>query len=148
MENKLAFAEEGKVCTRYVISNYIPQTTTPRFPPEPSGYLHIGHAKAALLNHYYARKYNGKMILRFDDTNPTNEKAEFTDNILLDLARLGIKPDLITHTSDYFGKLESLCEQMLHDGLAYVDDTPADATAMACAALKGQAGAIQGAPFP
>ena len=130
MEGKLAFAEEGKVVTR--------------FPPEPSGYLHIGHAKAALLNHFYARKYNGKMILRFDDTNPSNEKVEFTDNILLDLARLGIKPDVVTHTSDYFDKLQELCMQMIASGKAYVDDTPADASAMACFAFKGKEESIKG----
>jgi glutamyl-tRNA synthetase len=130
MDNKLVFAEEGKVVTR--------------FPPEPSGYLHIGHAKAALLNHYYARKYNGKMILRFDDTNPTNEKAEFTENILLDLARLGIKPDVITHTSDYLEHFQDLCSTMIRDGLAYVDDTPADASAMACLPFKAAYDAIKG----
>ena len=130
MEGKLAFAEDGKVVTR--------------FPPEPSGYLHIGHAKAALLNHFYARKYNGKMILRFDDTNPSNEKVEFTDNILLDLARLGIKPDVVTHTSDYFDQLQSLCMQMIQEGKAYVDDTPADAAGMACLAFKGKEDAIKG----
>ena len=130
MENKLAFAEEGKVVTR--------------FPPEPSGYLHIGHAKAALLNHFYARKYNGRMILRFDDTNPSNEKAEFTENILLDLARLGIKPDVVTHTSDHFEKLQDLCCQMIRDGKAYVDDTPAEAAAMACFKFKGPQDAIKG----
>ena len=116
-----------------------------RFPPEPSGYLHIGHAKAALLNHYYARKYHGTMILRFDDTNPTNEKSEFTDNILLDLARLGITPDRVTHTSDYFQNLQDLCAQMIRDGLAYVDDTPADASGLACAGFKGKEDAIKGA---
>ena len=131
MENKLAFAEEGKVVTR--------------FPPEPSGYLHIGHAKAALINNFYARKYGGRMILRFDDTNPTNEKAEFTDNILLDLARLGIKPDQMTHTSDYFSELEELCGKMLRDGLTYVDDTPADASQLACSQFKGKEDSIKGA---
>ncbi len=130
MENKLAFAEDGKVVTR--------------FPPEPSGYLHIGHAKAALLNNYYARKYNGKMILRFDDTNPSNEKVEFTDNILLDLARLGIKPDLVTHTSDYFAKLQDLCFEMIQQGKAYVDDTPAEAVAMTCNEYRGSYEAIKG----
>jgi len=81
-------AEDGKVVTR--------------FPPEPSGFLHIGHVKAAMLNYHYARVYNGKMILRFDDTNPMNEKIEFVENIQRDLKTLDINPDQVTHTSDYF----------------------------------------------
>jgi len=97
-----------------------------------------------LLNNYYARKYNGRLILRFDDTNPSNEKTEFTDNIMLDLEKLGIKPDVVTHTSDHFEKLESICAQMIHDGLAYVDDTPADASGFLCTPHKGKEDAIKG----
>lgn len=96
-----------------------------RFPPEPSGYLHIGHAKAALLNDYFAhKKYNGKLIVRFDDTNPSKEKEEFQDSILKDCELLGIKPDQVTYTSDYFQDLYDRAVQMIKDGNAYADNTP------------------------
>ncbi|KAG9301564.1 hypothetical protein G9A89_003199 [Geosiphon pyriformis] len=102
-------AEQGKVVTR--------------FPPEPSGYLHIGHAKAAMLNQYFARTYNGKLIVRFDDTNPAKEKREFEDSIREDLALLGIHADIVTYTSDHFDKLYEYALEIIKKGLAYVDDT-------------------------
>ncbi len=95
-----------------------------RFPPEPSGYLHIGHAKAALLNDFFAHEqYAGTLLLRFDDTNPKNESAEFQGAIVEDLALLGIKPDKVSHTSDYFQELYESCIQMIKNGKAYADDT-------------------------
>ncbi|XP_055848548.1 bifunctional glutamate/proline--tRNA ligase [Episyrphus balteatus] len=94
-----------------------------RFPPEASGYLHIGHAKAALLNQYYQQAFNGKLIMRFDDTNPAKETVEFENVILGDLEMLEIKPDLFTHTSNYFDLMLDYCETMIKDGKAYVDDT-------------------------
>lgn len=94
-----------------------------RFPPEASGYLHIGHAKAALLNQYYQQAFNGKLIMRFDDTNPAKENLEFEKVILEDLEMLEIKPDLFTHTSQYFDLMLEYCEKLLKDGKAYVDDT-------------------------
>ena len=97
-----------------------------RFPPEPSGFLHIGHVKAAMLNYHYSRMYGGKMILRFDDTNPINEKLEFVENIPRDLKTLGITPDQITYSSDYFDKIKELCEKLIKDGNAYADDTGAE----------------------
>jgi len=94
-----------------------------RFAPEPSGYLHIGHAKAALLAEHFARTYVGKLILRFDDTNPSKEKAEFELAIREDLRLMGIVPDVVTHTSDYFAQLQEFAEELIRRGLAYVDDT-------------------------
>lgn len=94
-----------------------------RFPPEASGYLHIGHAKAALLNQHYANAFKGKLIMRFDDTNPAKETVEFEQVILGDLDLLEIKPDEFTHTSNYFDLMIEYCEKMLKDGKAYVDDT-------------------------
>lgn len=94
-----------------------------RFPPEPSGYLHIGHAKAALLNQYFAQAYKGKLIVRFDDTNPSKENVEFQDSILEDLELLGIRSDKITHSSDYFQEMYDYCVELIKNGLAYCDDT-------------------------
>lgn len=113
-----------------------------RFPPEPSlvrpilrrleqnlltsvsGYLHIGHAKAAFLNDYFAHDaFKGSLILRFDDTNPKKEKQEYEDSIVEDLGLLGIKPQRITYTSDYFEQLYQLCQKLISDGNAYADDT-------------------------
>ncbi|PCH37806.1 glutamate-tRNA ligase [Wolfiporia cocos MD-104 SS10] len=94
-----------------------------RFPPEPSGYLHIGHAKAAMLNQYFAQMYNGKLLIRFDDTNPTKERTEFEETILEDLALLDIHGDVVSHTSDYFDKLYELAIKLIEEGKAYADDT-------------------------
>ncbi|XP_045776544.1 bifunctional glutamate/proline--tRNA ligase isoform X3 [Maniola jurtina] len=95
-----------------------------RFPPEASGYLHIGHAKAALLNQYYQQAFEGKLIMRFDDTNPAKENADFEKVILEDVEMLEIKPDIFTHTSQYFDLMQNLCEKLIKEGKAFVDDTP------------------------
>lgn len=94
-----------------------------RFLPEPSGYLHIGHAKAALLSDYFARAYNGTLKLRLDDTNPSKEKEEFQDSIIEDLRLMGIKPDTLSYTSDYFDYLYSMALRLIKEGHAYADDT-------------------------
>ncbi|KAF8538146.1 tRNA synthetases class I, catalytic domain-containing protein [Trichophaea hybrida] len=94
-----------------------------RFPPEPSGYLHIGHAKAAMLNQYFAQHYKGKLIIRFDDTNPTKEKQEFQDSIVKDLELLGIHGDVISYTSDHFDNLYQKAIELIKLGKAYCDDT-------------------------
>ncbi|PWA54573.1 glutamyl/glutaminyl-tRNA synthetase, class Ic [Artemisia annua] len=111
-EVDLPDAEMGKVCVR--------------FAPEPSGYLHIGHAKAALTNQYFAQKYKGKQILRFDDTNPEKESNTYVDNILKDVETLGNKYDKVTYTSDYFPQLIEMAEKLIKEDKAYVDDTPCD----------------------
>ena len=95
-----------------------------RFPPEPSGYLHIGHAKAALLNYNIAKQYGGYVILRFDDTNPQKENIEYVDNIINDLLTLGIEYNKLTHTSDYFDHILECGTKMLTIGKAYIDETP------------------------
>ncbi|GAA6225930.1 bifunctional glutamate/proline--tRNA ligase-like [Lates japonicus] len=95
-----------------------------RFPPEASGYLHIGHAKAALLNQHYQVTFKGKLIMRFDDTNPEKEKEDFEKVILEDVAMLQIHPDQFTYTSDHFPTIMRFAEQLLSEGKAYIDNTP------------------------
>jgi glutamyl-tRNA synthetase len=90
-----------------------------RLPPETSGYLHIGHDEAALLNQYFAQKYIGCLTNRFGDTNPSKEKEEF----LPDLDTLGVKGDVVTYTSDCFPQLMERCEELIKEGKTYVDDT-------------------------
>ena len=93
-----------------------------RFPPEPNGYLHLGHAKSICLNFGLARKYGGKTNLRFDDTNPTKEDTEYVDSIKDDIKWLGFQWDRELYASDYFDQLYEWAEQMIREGLAYVDD--------------------------
>jgi glutaminyl-tRNA synthetase len=98
-----------------------------RFPPEPNGYLHIGHAKAICLDFGMARKYGGKCNLRFDDTNPVKEEVEYIDSIKEDIQWLGFDwEDREYYASDYFGKLYEFAVDLIKKGLAYVDDQPAD----------------------
>ncbi|OBA27593.1 Nucleotidylyl transferase, partial [Hanseniaspora valbyensis NRRL Y-1626] len=94
-----------------------------RFPPEPSGYLHIGHAKAALLNQYFANQFKGKLLIRFDDTNPSKEKEEYEQSIIEDLALMEIKGDALSYTSDHFDLIYDYALQMIKEGKAYCDDT-------------------------
>lgn len=94
-----------------------------RFPPEPNGYLHIGHAKAVLLSYGMAKQYNGEFHLRFDDTNPTKEKTEFVDSIKADVEWLGAKwEDHIYFASDYFAQMYEAAVRLIKKGKAYVCD--------------------------
>ena len=98
-----------------------------RFPPEPNGYLHIGHAKSILLNYGLAKKYNGTFNLRFDDTNPTKEKTEFVDSIVKDVEWLGAHYDgEIKFASDYFEDMYEAAVKLIKKGKAYVCDLTAE----------------------
>ena len=97
-----------------------------RFPPEPNGYLHIGHAKSICLNFGTAKKYGGKCNLRFDDTNPTKEDVEYVDSIQEDVRWLGFDWDGLYYASDYFEQIYQYAEQLMQKGLAYVDSSTLD----------------------
>ena len=97
-----------------------------RFPPEPNGYLHIGHAKSICLNFGLAKKFGGKTNLRFDDTNPAKEDIEYVDSIKEDVKWLGFEWEKECYASDYFDQLYAFAVQLIEKGLAYVDDSTAE----------------------
>ena len=136
MEGKDLIAEENK---ETVSRNFIEQiidrdlaegvydTVHTRFPPEPNGYLHIGHAKSILLNYGLAQQYHGKFNMRFDDTNPTKEKTEFVESILADIKWLGADwEDRLFFASDYFGQMYEAAVKLIRKGKAYVSDLSAE----------------------
>src|SRR5579863_1431691 len=96
-----------------------------RCPPEPNGYLHIGHAKSICLNFGIAQEFGGRCNLRFDDTNPVKEEQEFIDAIQHDVRWLGFDwGEHLYHASDYFEQLYEWAEHLIREGKAYIDDTP------------------------
>jgi len=97
-----------------------------RFPPEPNGYLHIGHAKSICLNFGLAQRYGGQTNLRFDDTNPAKEEVEYVDSIKEDVKWLGFSWANELYASDYFDKLYQFAVTLIEKGLAYVDDSTAE----------------------
>ncbi|HTW78459.1 MAG TPA: glutamine--tRNA ligase/YqeY domain fusion protein, partial [Terracidiphilus sp.] len=97
-----------------------------RFPPEPNGYLHIGHAKAICIDFGLADEFGGKTNLRFDDTNPEKEEQEYVDSIQADVRWLGFDWERLCYASDYFGQLYEWALKLIKDGKAYVDDLSAD----------------------
>ncbi|MCS7469309.1 glutamine--tRNA ligase/YqeY domain fusion protein [Stieleria sp. ICT_E10.1] len=99
-----------------------------RFPPEPNGYLHIGHAKSICLNFGLAKTYDGTCNLRFDDTNPSKEETEYVESIMDDVRWLGFQWDSLHYASDYFGQLYDWAEKLIQEGLAYVCDLNAEQT--------------------
>lgn len=125
-ENKATQTEEKKNFLEEIIeddlaSGRLDHVQT-RFPPEPNGYLHLGHAKSICLNFGLAQKYGGKTNLRYDDTNPTKEDTEYVDSIKEDIKWLGFQWDKECYASDYFDQLYEWAEELIKRGLAYVDD--------------------------
>src|SRR5450631_3220396 len=97
-----------------------------RFPPEPNGYLHIGHATSICLNFGLAKQFGGKTNLRFDDTNPEKEETEYVDSIKADIRWLGFEWSNEFYASDYFETLYGYAVKLIEKGLAYVDDSSAE----------------------
>ena len=102
------------------------QRVQTRFPPEPNGYLHVGHAKSICLNFGIASEFDGVCMLRFDDTNPETEEQDFVDGIIEDVRWLGYEPGEVVYASDYFEQLFEWAESLISRGLAYVDDQDAE----------------------
>ena len=128
-------AMENEVVSRNFIEQIIEKdlaeghctTVRTRFPPEPNGYLHIGHAKSILLNYGLAKKYNGQFNFRFDDTNPTKEKTEFVESIQADVKWLGADfGDNLFYASNYFDQMYEAAVKLIKKGKAYVSDLSAD----------------------
>lgn len=127
--------EEKTVVSRHFIEQIIDKdleegvydTVHTRFPPEPNGYLHIGHAKSILLNYGLAKEYGGKFNMRFDDTNPTKEKTEFVESILEDIKWLGADwEDRLFFASNYFEQMYEAAVKLIKKGKAYVSDLTAE----------------------
>ncbi|MDR2013101.1 MAG: glutamine--tRNA ligase, partial [Rhodanobacter sp.] len=112
LDDRVAGKHGGKVVTR--------------FPPEPNGYLHLGHAKAICLDFGIAREFGGTTALRFDDTNPAKEDIEYVEAIKRDVSWLGFEWNALRHTSDYFEVLYLCAEKLIRDGQAFVCDLSAD----------------------
>lgn len=135
MTEELNIIEEGKLPSNF-IHDFIDEdikagkvpnnTVVTRFPPEPNGYLHIGHAKAICIDFGTAEKYNGKCNLRFDDTNPSKEDVEYVESIKEDVSWLGFKWDNLFFASDYFDTMYECAENLINKGFAYVCDLTAE----------------------
>ena len=135
MNENAEILEEEKTVSRNFIEQIIDKDLSEgvyegvhtRFPPEPNGYLHIGHAKSILLNYGLAKEYGGKFNMRFDDTNPTKEKTEFVESILADIKWLGADwEDRLFFASDYFEQMYEGAVRLIKKGKAYVSDLSAE----------------------
>ncbi|MCR9259049.1 MAG: glutamine--tRNA ligase/YqeY domain fusion protein [Pseudomonadaceae bacterium] len=109
-----------------IAKGQLPAGVVTRFPPEPNGYLHIGHAKSICLNFGVAQEYGGATFLRFDDTNPSKESEEFVQSIQADVAWLGFEWSTLTHASDYFEELYKFAVDLISNDKAYVDSSTAE----------------------
>ncbi|MBS1616349.1 MAG: glutamine--tRNA ligase/YqeY domain fusion protein [Bacteroidetes bacterium] len=123
-EKSLNFLEE--IIEADLATGKCPDGIQTRFPPEPNGYLHIGHASSIVLNFGLAKKYGGRCNLRFDDTNPSTEETEYVENIQQDIQWLGYQWDSRHFASDYFEQLFQFAQQLIRAGKAYVDDSSAE----------------------
>jgi glutaminyl-tRNA synthetase len=125
-EENLNEAKETKDFIRKIVEDDLAsgkhKQTITRFPPEPNGYLHLGHAKSICLNFGIKQEYGGRCNLRFDDTNPTKEDVEYVDSIMDDIHWLGFDWDELHYASDYFDQLYEWAEKLILDGKAYVDE--------------------------
>ena len=127
MENEVVSKNFIEVEIEKDLAEGVYDTVHTRFPPEPNGYLHIGHAKSILLNYGLAQKYNGKFNMRFDDTNPTKEKVEFVDAIKKDIQWLGADwEDRLFLASNYFDQMYEAAVKLIKKGKAYVCDLTAE----------------------
>ena len=127
MENEVVSKNFIEVEIEKDLAEGVYDTVHTRFPPEPNGYLHIGHAKSILLNYGLAQKYNGKFNMRFDDTNPTKEKVEFVDAIKKDIQWLGADwEDRLFFASNYFDQMDEAAVKLIKKGKAYVCDLTAE----------------------
>ena len=126
-EKSLNFIEE--IVEEDLKSGKYPSITT-RFPPEPNGYLHIGHAKSICLNFGLAKKYGGKTNLRFDDTNPSTEETEYVESIKADVRWLGFEWANELYASNYFEQLYGFAVVLIKKGLVYVDDSTSEEIAI------------------
>ena len=127
MENEVVSKNFIEVEIEKDLAEGVYDTVHTRFPPEPNGYLHIGHAKSVLLNYGLAQKYNGKFNMRFDDTNPTKEKVEFVDAIKKDIQWLGADwEDRLFFASNYFDQMYEAAVKLIKKGKAYVCDLTAE----------------------
>ena len=124
MENEVAVSKNfiEEIIERDIANGFVPSHIHTRFPPEPNGYMHIGHLKAIYINFYMAQKYGGKCNLRFDDTNPVKEDVEYVDSIMRDIRWLGFDwEDRLYFASEYFDTYYEVAVRLIKNGLAYVD---------------------------